>query len=179
MERYVAVDNVCAWPNLTLMPDGAIVAAIFNRPSHGQEEGEEGTVVKPPDAVPDDQQGGEQGEVDHGLQPWGGSRRQYRGCGGDVDKDRDHGPPRACRDRPAESMSTPQEEEHGEEEEKGRVPAGEGKGDDRRGVGKYEREDQSGQGEIIGKVARILSHAGVGEIRKEEGDENHPEDEAS
>ena len=40
MERYVAVDNVCAWPNLTLMPDGAIVAAIFNRPSHGQEEGD-------------------------------------------------------------------------------------------------------------------------------------------
>lgn len=25
-ERYVAVDNVCAWPNLTKMPDGAIIA---------------------------------------------------------------------------------------------------------------------------------------------------------
>ena len=22
MERYVAIDDVCAWPNLTLMPDG-------------------------------------------------------------------------------------------------------------------------------------------------------------
>ncbi len=30
----VAIDNVCAWPNLTLMPDGAIVATIFNQPSH-------------------------------------------------------------------------------------------------------------------------------------------------
>ena len=34
-ERYVAIDNVCAWPNLTLMPDGSVVAAIFNRPYHG------------------------------------------------------------------------------------------------------------------------------------------------
>ena len=34
-ERYVAIDNVCAWPNLTLMPDGSVVATIFNRPYHG------------------------------------------------------------------------------------------------------------------------------------------------
>ena len=34
MERFIAVDNVCAWPNLTLMPDGAIVATIFNQPTH-------------------------------------------------------------------------------------------------------------------------------------------------
>ena len=34
MERYIAVDNVCAWPNSTLMPDGAIVATIFNQPTH-------------------------------------------------------------------------------------------------------------------------------------------------
>lgn len=34
-ERYVAVDNVCAWPNLTAMPDGSIVAAIHNQPTHG------------------------------------------------------------------------------------------------------------------------------------------------
>lgn len=40
MERYVAVDNVCAWPNLTLMPDGAIVATIFNQPTHGEFEGD-------------------------------------------------------------------------------------------------------------------------------------------
>ena len=40
MERYVAVDNVCAWPNLTHMPDGAIVATIFNQPTHGGWEGD-------------------------------------------------------------------------------------------------------------------------------------------
>ena len=31
-ERYIGVDNVCAWPNLTSMPDGAIIATIFNQP---------------------------------------------------------------------------------------------------------------------------------------------------
>ena len=36
----IAVDNVCAWPNLTLLRDGAIVATIFNKPSHGQMEGD-------------------------------------------------------------------------------------------------------------------------------------------
>ena len=40
LERYVAVDNVCAWPNLTLLKDGTIVAAIFNHPSHGLAEGD-------------------------------------------------------------------------------------------------------------------------------------------
>ena len=30
----VAVDNVCAWPNLTPCPDGTIVATIHNQPSH-------------------------------------------------------------------------------------------------------------------------------------------------
>jgi hypothetical protein len=40
MERYVAIDNVCAWPNLTMMPDGAIVATIFNQPAHGTCEGD-------------------------------------------------------------------------------------------------------------------------------------------
>lgn len=39
-ERYVAIDNVCAWPNLTLMPDGSVVAAIFNRPYHGLDVGD-------------------------------------------------------------------------------------------------------------------------------------------
>ena len=39
VERFISIDNVCAWPNLTAMPDGSITAAIFNRPSHGQEEG--------------------------------------------------------------------------------------------------------------------------------------------
>jgi Neuraminidase (sialidase) len=30
----VAVDNVCAWPNLTVLPGGTIVATIHNQPSH-------------------------------------------------------------------------------------------------------------------------------------------------
>ncbi len=36
----VAVDNVCAWPNLTVLRDGAIVATIFNQPSHGSMAGD-------------------------------------------------------------------------------------------------------------------------------------------
>jgi len=40
MERFIAVDNVCAWPNLTKMPDGAVVATIFNQPTHGGWEGD-------------------------------------------------------------------------------------------------------------------------------------------
>ena len=39
-ERYVAIDNVCAWPNLTLMPDGSVVATIFNQPYHGSNVGD-------------------------------------------------------------------------------------------------------------------------------------------
>ena len=34
LERYVAIDNKCAWPNLTLMPDGSIIASIFGEPCH-------------------------------------------------------------------------------------------------------------------------------------------------
>lgn len=30
----VAIEDVCAWPNLTALPDGTIVAAIHNQPSH-------------------------------------------------------------------------------------------------------------------------------------------------
>ncbi len=40
IQRYIAVDNVCSWPNLTQLPDGTIVAIIHNRPSHGQMEGD-------------------------------------------------------------------------------------------------------------------------------------------
>lgn len=40
VERYLAVDNVCAWPNLTVLPDGTLTALIFSRPSHGQETGD-------------------------------------------------------------------------------------------------------------------------------------------
>lgn len=38
--RYIAVDNVCAWPNLKVLRDGTIVATIFNQPSHGRMEGD-------------------------------------------------------------------------------------------------------------------------------------------
>ena len=40
LERHIAIENVCAWPNLTLLPDGTIVAAIYNRPSHLLDEGD-------------------------------------------------------------------------------------------------------------------------------------------
>lgn len=40
VERLVAIDNVCAWPNLTTLGDGTIVATIFNQPSHGGCEGD-------------------------------------------------------------------------------------------------------------------------------------------
>ena len=40
IERHVAVENVCAWPNLTMLPDGTIAAIIHNKPSHGGMEGE-------------------------------------------------------------------------------------------------------------------------------------------
>ena len=36
----VAVDNVCAGPNLTVLEDGTIVATIFNQPSHGSVAGD-------------------------------------------------------------------------------------------------------------------------------------------
>jgi len=40
VERYVAIDNVCAWPILNRLPDGRISAIIFNQPTHGGWEGE-------------------------------------------------------------------------------------------------------------------------------------------
>lgn len=40
IQHTIAVTNVCAWPNLTLLPDGSIVAVFHNRPSHGQSEGD-------------------------------------------------------------------------------------------------------------------------------------------
>ena len=40
IEQFIAVDNVCAWPNLTVLPNGEIAAAIFNRPHHGTNEGD-------------------------------------------------------------------------------------------------------------------------------------------
>ena len=40
MERYIAIDNVCAWPNLTVLPDGTLAVAIYNQPVHGQWRGD-------------------------------------------------------------------------------------------------------------------------------------------
>ncbi|MBN2293267.1 MAG: exo-alpha-sialidase [Pirellulales bacterium] len=40
LRRVVVVENVCAWPNLTLMRDGTIIAIFHNQPSHGQREGD-------------------------------------------------------------------------------------------------------------------------------------------
>lgn len=37
--RFIAIDNVCAWPNLTVLNDGTIIATIFNQPSHGRSDG--------------------------------------------------------------------------------------------------------------------------------------------
>ena len=39
LQRYVAIDDKCAWPNLTLLPDGRIVATIFGEPCHQLWEG--------------------------------------------------------------------------------------------------------------------------------------------
>ena len=39
VERYVVIDNVCAWPNLTVLRDGTIAATIYNSPNHGTSEG--------------------------------------------------------------------------------------------------------------------------------------------
>lgn len=40
IREVVAIDHVCAWPNLTLMKDGRLVATIFNQPSHGSQSGD-------------------------------------------------------------------------------------------------------------------------------------------
>ena len=38
--RYVAIDNVCAWPQLTVLREGTIAAIIHNQPAHGLREGD-------------------------------------------------------------------------------------------------------------------------------------------
>jgi len=40
MERYIAIDNVCAWPCVTAAPDGTLLATLFNQPVHGACEGD-------------------------------------------------------------------------------------------------------------------------------------------
>ena len=37
--RYLAVDNVCAYPNLARLDDGTLIAAIYNQPTHGGPNG--------------------------------------------------------------------------------------------------------------------------------------------
>ena len=34
--RHVAVENYCAWPNLTKLPDGTLAAVVYNKPSHAK-----------------------------------------------------------------------------------------------------------------------------------------------
>lgn len=36
MERFIAIDDVCAWPNMTRLDDDELVVAIYNRPVHGR-----------------------------------------------------------------------------------------------------------------------------------------------
>ncbi len=38
--RLVAIDNVCAWPNVATLRDGSLVAIVFNQPNHGFTEGD-------------------------------------------------------------------------------------------------------------------------------------------
>lgn len=38
--RLVAIDRVCAWPNLSVLKDGTIIATIYNQPNHGLYEGD-------------------------------------------------------------------------------------------------------------------------------------------
>lgn len=40
LERIVAVKDICAWPKLALLPDGDLVAAVYNQPAHGTRPGE-------------------------------------------------------------------------------------------------------------------------------------------
>lgn len=40
LSRHVAVKQVCAWPNLTLTPQGEILAVLHNQPGHGTLEGD-------------------------------------------------------------------------------------------------------------------------------------------
>ena len=40
IENRIAVQGVCAWPNCQILPDGTILALIFNQPCHGLWEGD-------------------------------------------------------------------------------------------------------------------------------------------
>ena len=40
LEHYLAIDNVCAYASLTSLKDGTLLAAIYNRPTHGGPKGD-------------------------------------------------------------------------------------------------------------------------------------------
>lgn len=40
IDRFIAIDDKCAWPNLTLLPGGEIAACIFGEPTHGAWQGD-------------------------------------------------------------------------------------------------------------------------------------------
>ena len=40
IDNRTAIQGVCAWPNLQILPDGTILALIFNQPCHGLWEGD-------------------------------------------------------------------------------------------------------------------------------------------
>jgi hypothetical protein len=40
IQHVLAVPNVCAWPNLTMLRDGTVVAVLHDQPSHGRAEGD-------------------------------------------------------------------------------------------------------------------------------------------
>ncbi len=39
LERYVAIDHACGWPNLTLLPGGDLAVLVWPEPCHGHWEG--------------------------------------------------------------------------------------------------------------------------------------------
>lgn len=39
MKKLIAIDNVCAWPNIKLLPNGDLIALVFNQPCHLHWEG--------------------------------------------------------------------------------------------------------------------------------------------
>lgn len=38
--RLIAIDNLCGWPNTTRLPDGTLIATVYNQPNHGFHEGD-------------------------------------------------------------------------------------------------------------------------------------------
>lgn len=40
ISTHTAIQGVCAWPNLQKLPDGSLLATIFNQPCHGKWEGD-------------------------------------------------------------------------------------------------------------------------------------------